>query len=436
MQKLVKFLPAILAVLLLLAIYTGCGEVTPQKVPTSPSRPIVPVVTPLVTNSSIIPSASEQARVSPEDVTNAVTSTITTISDIVVDGTTRPPATASVITPKPESSYNCLAPGGEPVLVGFLKLKCEIAFQAGDIQKVSISADGKLIATATNDYRVQLWQSGPDGLPVLSKIIALDNAVKTDALKLIFDDGNQNLLIADRNLGGGIRSWELGKSQESYRIGLQEALWFMTAFASTPDGTYTAAGDIYGEVLLVNMDSRLYQKTVLVSGSEDARKKQSPEYTITSLAFSRNGKLLASASLDGQVRVWEVPEGNKSLFNLQLSGISLNALTFSPDGKTLAGGGPAGSIYLWGIPGGKQIKILKNSASQVTFVKFLPGGKILASVDDSGLLSLWDWANGKEVKSASLTKSTRVVDVALSDDGHTLVTVDSNSKLKFWELVN
>ena len=76
------------------------------------------------------------------------------------------------------------------------------------------------------------------------------------------------------------------------------------------------------------------------------------------VAFSPNGKLLAAASGDGTVAVWDINSPDQPLFDKPVgNGKPMYAVAFSPDGKTLAATGAEGSGYLWDVEAGRRFNL-------------------------------------------------------------------------------
>ena len=124
--------------------------------------------------------------------------------------------------------------------------------------------------------------------------------------------------------------------------------------------------------------------------------ERGPPDEIISMAFSPDGKTLATDDdFPGPVRLWDVATGRQVGHGFGSDSPGAASEAFSPDGKILAIGTYGGSVQLWDIATAQQIGSLDTHSGQVDSVAFSPDGKTLATGDDSGAARLWDIATAR-----------------------------------------
>ena len=174
---------------------------------------------------------------------------------------------------------------------------------------------------------------------------------------------------------------------------------------------------------------------------------------VSSVAFSPDGKTLATGDLDGMAKVWNLATGQqiRSLANghdliFPQRAQSIFSVAFSPDGKTLATGDGRRHAALWN-PATSRTRPWQRgddcepghwppdgpSAVQVLSVAFSPDSKTLATGDDDGTARLWNLATGQQIRSLA-TGSDGVWSVAFSPDGKTLATGDDDGTAQLWNV--
>lgn len=127
-----------------------------------------------------------------------------------------------------------------------------------------------------------------------------------------------------------------------------------------------------------------------------AAAQRGPAWT---LAFSPDGKTLASSSYDPMMKLWD-PSSGRELASLPLAGgtftggLWARGLAFTPDGRTLAAGMSDGSIALWEVASGRQTATLRGPEQHLFTVAISPDGKTLASASKDGSVRLWDLVKG------------------------------------------
>ena len=155
---------------------------------------------------------------------------------------------------------------------------------------------------------------------------------------------------------------------------------------------------------------------------------------VVSVAFSPDGKRLASSDKDGKVWLWDASEGWE-IARLQGHKGWAWSVTFSPDGTRLASGAEDGTVRLWDAAGGQEIARLEGHKDWVESVAFSPDGKRLASGGNDGMVRLWDAAGGREIARLEGHKDW-VESVAFSPDGTRLASGGNDGTVRLWDVAS
>lgn len=130
--------------------------------------------------------------------------------------------------------------------------------------------------------------------------------------------------------------------------------------------------------------------------------------------FSPNGRLIASASVDSSVKIWD--KESKQLTVSLRHPIGVTYATFSKDGQYLVTGCYDGIVRLWELPAGKLIREFKGHAKTVWTVDISPDNKTIVSGSEDAKINMWDAGSGDLIRSLS-DHSLTVWDVKFNPDG-------------------
>ena len=194
----------------------------------------------------------------------------------------------------------------------------------------------------------------------------------------------------------------------------RESIVFSVAFS--PDGRTLASGNRSSTIKLWD-----------VASGQELRTLIGHSHSVTSLAFSPDGKTLASGSEDFTIRLWDVASGQE----LKTLKGNIFSVAFSPDGKTLASGDDV-TVRLWDVASGRALRTLRGHSGVVRSVAFSPDGKTLESGSWDFTIKLWDVASGQALR--TLKDSNAVVSVAFSPDGKTLAS--GSVDIKLWNVAS
>ena len=156
--------------------------------------------------------------------------------------------------------------------------------------------------------------------------------------------------------------------------------------------------------------------------------------------FSPDGKQLASASREATVKIWDTDTGSNTR-TLVAESFAVKSVAWSSDGRLLASSGNEGVVKLWDAASLKELRTLKHawrngSSGLVNCVLFSPDGKMLATRNWDGTVSLWEVSTGRETQSLAVVEQAGAISsIAFSHDGRVVAAADEGT-VKFFDVAS
>jgi WD40 repeat protein len=201
--------------------------------------------------------------------------------------------------------------------------------------------------------------------------------------------------------------------------GHTEALY---AVAFSPDGKLIATGSFDKTVKLWDLDGKEIRTLGGPAGHQNL---------VLAVGFSRNGQWLASGSSDNSAKIWDVP--SSSPLREFAFAAPVQTVAMSPDGTKVAGSGADGAIKVWNAADGKPAQTIAGHSGAVNGLAYSANNQLLASAGADSTLRFWNAADGKPISTA-VAHSGAVNAVAFHPNNTQAFSIGEDGTLKFWQL--
>ncbi len=331
----------------------------------------------------------------------------------------------------------------------------------GKVNSVKFSADGTLIATTGDDRTIKLWDrqgnllqnlTGHQGWVMYADFSAdsqfLVSAGRDELLRLWKRDGTlvdsfkahsdrinaavfspKGNLIASASEDKTVKIWSMPSSDQTFRAH-QQAIGDVKF---SPNGQLVATASHDNTVKLWQVTRNQGQPAKLALNSVPLLLEGHSD-RLTSLAFAGDGSLLASASRDKTVRLWNLSQDGRGIDKQKVPLVIQESdwilrVAFSPDSQVIATANRDRTVKLWDRQG-KLLHTLEGHSDRVNTVLFSPDGLLIASASDDKTVKLW-------TKDGQLLKTLEghqgwVLDLAFSNDGEYLASAGYDNRVNIW----
>ncbi|MEG3860106.1 nSTAND1 domain-containing NTPase [Microcoleus sp. herbarium12] len=284
-----------------------------------------------------------------------------------------------------------------------------------DVNTLSISHDGTRMASGDNNGFVRLWDLSTN--KQIGKEFKADNRGRV--LSITFSPDSKFLISGGED--GIAKIWDLS-GQLVRPLKEKQGNYFISSLSFSSDGKYIAITGSNQTPKIWSWDGeKIAQKIATLEGHKDL---------VYQVSFHPKQELIATGAWDGTIGLWKLSDNKVNKIKIWSGDQGkIRSLSFSSDGKYLATADDNSQLKVWDLSGQEKLKLFSYQR-EIQAVAFSSDGKYIATGGKDGTVKLWDWL-GRQVFEFKIEKGS-VWDISFSADGRSIVAGGDSGQLQSW----